>query len=253
MSHHIDCHNGSLLSIPVCQSDEQDDDRHHFIHISLLSAGPLKTAEGYSLDDDNATIYSDAVDVCHFPPRREWPDKILKKKAAQELEPQSDETIKSLVQVLHIHVDILASMRDDAWRKYRLSKAANVLARLTSGTTKCSICDTSCYDTQKLKITFKSKPLKKNSYECTVCSKYFGDSQSLKAQRKKLAKGGYTYKCKQYHRKYAPSHSSILEIFGKHEKICKKRLSSGLVPKRFHCTMCHRNYAHVHDLKRHID
>ena len=45
-----------------------------------------------------------------FPPRREWPDRILKKKAAQSQAPQSDEIIESLPQVHHIHVDILASM-----------------------------------------------------------------------------------------------------------------------------------------------
>ena len=43
-----------------------------------------------------------------FPPRRESPDRILKKKAAHA--PQSDEIIKSLPQVHHILVDILASM-----------------------------------------------------------------------------------------------------------------------------------------------
>ena len=53
----------------------------------------LKTAEGYSLDDEDAAIYIDAEDVYHYPPRREWPDKTLKKKAAQTLEPQSYETI----------------------------------------------------------------------------------------------------------------------------------------------------------------
>ena len=45
-----------------------------------------------------------------FPPRRELPDRILEKKAAQLQTPPSDEIIKSLLQVHHIHVDILASM-----------------------------------------------------------------------------------------------------------------------------------------------
>ena len=79
-------------------------------HTSLVSARPLKTVEGYSLDGEDADIYSDAEDVNHFSPRREWPDKTLKKKVAQSQAPQSDETIKSHPQVHHIHVDILASM-----------------------------------------------------------------------------------------------------------------------------------------------
>ena len=109
------------------------------------------------------------------------------------------------------------------------------------------------YNTQKLKNHIKCKALKKNSHKCTVCGKYFEDSQLLKIHRKKLAKGGYTHECEQCHKKYVPNHSSILEIFGKHEKICKKRPSSALAPKRFQCALCHRNYAHIHDLKRHID
>ena len=62
----------------------------------------------------------------------------LKKKVVQSQPLQSDETIKSLLQVHHIHVDILASMRVDACREYRLSKVENVLVRLTAGETKCS-------------------------------------------------------------------------------------------------------------------
>ena len=45
-----------------------------------------------------------------FPPRREWPDRILKKKAAHSQTPWSHEIIESLLQVHHIHVDILASL-----------------------------------------------------------------------------------------------------------------------------------------------
>ena len=44
-----------------------------------------------------------------FLPRREWPDRILKRKAAQSQVPHSDEIIESLPQVHHILVDILAS------------------------------------------------------------------------------------------------------------------------------------------------
>ena len=45
-----------------------------------------------------------------FPPRREWPDRINKKKDAQSQAPQPEEIIESLPQVHHIHVDIQASM-----------------------------------------------------------------------------------------------------------------------------------------------
>ena len=66
-------------------------------YTSLLSARPSKTVEGYSLDDEDAAIYSDAEDVDHSSPRREWPDRTLRNKVAQSQAPQSDETIKSLL------------------------------------------------------------------------------------------------------------------------------------------------------------
>ena len=140
-------------------------------HTNLQSARPLKTVKGYSLDDENAAICSNAEDVNHFSPRREWPDKTLKKEVAQSQAPQSDETIKSLLQVHHINMDILASMGFDACREYRLPKVENMLARFTVGATKCSICCISCYNTQKLKNHIKSKHLKKSSHKCTVCGK----------------------------------------------------------------------------------
>ena len=102
--------------------NEQDDKGQVLTHISHLSARPLKTAEGYSLDEEDAAIYSDAEDFNHFSHGREWPDKILKKKAAQSQAPLSDETIKSLLQVHHIHVYILAALGVDACREYRLPK-----------------------------------------------------------------------------------------------------------------------------------
>ena len=163
----------------------------------------------------------------------------------------------------HIHVGILASMGVDACREYRLSKVENVLTRLTAGATKCSICGINCYNTQKLTNHIKGKHLKKSSHKFTVCSKYFGDSQSLKVHRKKHAEGGYTLKCEQHHKKY-PSRGKLNEHkethlegrfkcthcakpfkhtrnLRKHEKICKKRLSSAPMPKRFQCTLCHGN------------
>ena len=48
-------------------------------------------------------------DVSHLSPWKEWPGKTIKKFAHSQA-PQSDETIKFLLQVPHIHVDILASM-----------------------------------------------------------------------------------------------------------------------------------------------
>ena len=82
--------------------------------------------EAYSLDEEDVAIYSDAEGVYHFSHRREWPDKTLKRKATQALEPQSDETINSLPQVHHIQVDILVSMGVDACREDRLSKAGSL-------------------------------------------------------------------------------------------------------------------------------
>ena len=199
---HGDGSNSSLFCIPASHTDEQDDEGQLLTHTSFMGAGPLKTAQGYSLDGEDAAIYSDAEGVDHFSPKREGSDKTLKKKAAQSQAPQSDETIKSLLQVNNIHVDILASIGVDVCREYRLFKVENMLSRLAAGTTKCSICGICCYNTQKLKNHIKSKHLKKSSHQCTVCSKYFGDSQSVKVHRKKHAKGGYTHKCRQCHKKY---------------------------------------------------
>ena len=151
----------------------------------------MKTVEGYSLDDKYAAMCTDAEDVNHFSPKREWPDRALRKKAAQSQAPQSDETIMSLLGEHHIHVDIQASMGIDACREYRLFKVENVLSRLTASATKYSICGISCYYTQKLRNHIKSKHLKKS----TVCGKYFGDTQSLKVHRKKHAEGVCTQKC----------------------------------------------------------
>ena len=85
--HHGDSYNSSLFCIPVSQTDEQDDEGQVLTHTGLPSAGPLKTAEGYSLDDEDAAIYSDAEDVDRLSPRREWPDKTQEKKAAQSQAP----------------------------------------------------------------------------------------------------------------------------------------------------------------------
>ena len=117
LSHQGDGYNSSLFCLLVSHSNEQDDEGQVLTHISLLSARPLKTMEGYSLDDEDAVIYSDAEDVNYFSPWREWSDKILKKKVAQSLAQQSDETSKSLLQVHHTHVDILVSMGVDACRE----------------------------------------------------------------------------------------------------------------------------------------
>ena len=85
-----------------------------------------------------------------------------------------------------------------------------MLPRLTVGTSKCSICGISYYNTQKLENHIKSKHLKKSSHKCNTCGQYFGDSQSLKVQKKKHAKGGYTLECEQYHKKY-PSRGKLNE------------------------------------------
>ena len=98
LSHCRDVYNISLFCLPVSQTDEQDDKGQVLTHISLLSDRPLKTVEGYSLDDEDVAIYSDAEDVHCFFPRWEWPDRTLKKKVAQSHVLQSDETIKSLLQ-----------------------------------------------------------------------------------------------------------------------------------------------------------
>ena len=148
----------------------------------------MKTTEGHSLDDEDSAIYSDAEDVDHFFPMKEWPDKALKKKTARSQAPHSDETIKYLLQVHQIHVDILASMGVDACKEYRLSKVENVLSRPTAGTTKCSICCISYYNTQKLKNHIKNKHLKKSSHKCAVCGKYFRDLQSLKVIQRSIHK-----------------------------------------------------------------
>ena len=97
LSHHGDGYNSSLFCLPVSQTKEQDDEGQVLPHTRLLSAKLLKTVEGYRVDDEDAAIYSDAEDVNHFSPRREWSDKILKKKVAQSQAPKSDETIKSLL------------------------------------------------------------------------------------------------------------------------------------------------------------
>ena len=62
-------------------------------HTSLLRASPLKKAEGYSLDDEDAAIYSDAEDAIIFLLGGSGLTEPLKKKAAQSQAPQSDETI----------------------------------------------------------------------------------------------------------------------------------------------------------------
>ena len=78
--------------------------------MNRMSARLLKTVEVYSQDDEHAIHILMLRMLIIFPPRREWPDRILMKKAAQSQAPQSDEIIKSLLQVHHIHMDILASM-----------------------------------------------------------------------------------------------------------------------------------------------
>ena len=109
--HHGDGYNSSLFCLPVSQTNEQDDEGEVLTHTSLLSVRPLQTVEGYSLDDEDVAIYILLLRMfIIFLPRSDWPDRILKKKAAQSQAPQSDEIIKSLPQMHHIHVDILASM-----------------------------------------------------------------------------------------------------------------------------------------------
>ena len=111
LSHHRDGYNSSLFCLPVSQSDEQDDKGQVLTHISLLCARPLKTVKGYSLDDEDAATYIVILGMSFiFLLGVRGPDKILKKNGAQSYAPQSDETIKSLLQVHHIDMDILASM-----------------------------------------------------------------------------------------------------------------------------------------------
>ena len=60
-------YSSSLFCLPVSQTDEQDDKGQVWTHTSLLSGIPLKTMEGYSLDDEDAAIYSNPEDVnCFF-------------------------------------------------------------------------------------------------------------------------------------------------------------------------------------------
>ena len=45
--------NSNLFYHPASQADEQDDEGQVLTHTSLLSPRPLKTVEGYNLDDED--------------------------------------------------------------------------------------------------------------------------------------------------------------------------------------------------------
>ena len=77
-------------------TDEQDDEGQVLTHTSHLSARPFETVEGYSLHDDDFFLPGGTC--------------LVESLRRRQQAPQSDEIIKSPLQMHHIHVDILATM-----------------------------------------------------------------------------------------------------------------------------------------------
>ena len=125
-------HNWSFFSfvLPVKENVITSEDGESLIERDLVKMAPLVKCPGYSLQNEDPSVYSDGEDFDSFCPDREWPDEELVNQpapASTSLPTQpssstltaSDSQVKKLLESHHLQVEVLKSIGIDPCLEYQ--------------------------------------------------------------------------------------------------------------------------------------
>ena len=125
------------LHFSVCQVEEGDS-----ITLDVLAVNPLIKHPGYHLDLDDLGIYSDDEDYVEGVKLQwEWPHhSLLKVTEIPEVSEEHALLIKRTLKAHHFNAWLLESLRVNACKQYKLTKADTVLKVVKKGDSSCRIC-----------------------------------------------------------------------------------------------------------------
>ena len=216
--HHVGCvcatlvvphHNWSFSFVfPVKENVITTEDGESLIERDLVKAAPLVKSPGYSLQNEDPSVYSDGEDFDSFCPDREWPDEELVNQPApastsQPTQPSSptltasDSQVKKLLESHHLQVEVLKSIGIDPCLEYQRGQATFHLTKVRKGDVTCPLCSQKCANTQKLRNLIRARHQEVTAFRCSMCHKSFGDSYSLKVHQEGHRKSVQSkYRCR---------------------------------------------------------
>ena len=264
------------------------EDGDSLIEHNLVKVAPLVKSPGYSLQNEDLSVYSDGEDFDSFCPDREWPDEELVNQPApastsQPTQPSSptltasDSLVKKLLDSHHLQVEVLKSIGVDPCLEYQRGQATFHLAKVRKGDVTCPLCSRKCANAQKLKNHIRARHQEVTAFRCSMCQKSFGDSYSLKVHQEGHRKSVQSkYRCRlckkgfdtashlQQHKADHTSQGASCQFCGKklahlrsilsHERGCKKNpvYKEQARVRAFKCLLCTAAYFHQKDLNRHM-
>ena len=253
----------------------------------VLAVGPLETAEGYNLAEEDPKVFDDGDDPDNFNPQRVWPHLPLPQvqasiqSAAAKVAPTSrvsKKFIKHLLAVHHSHVQLLKSLGVNACEQFQQSQAPSIT--VIPGQKHCKFCDMEFAESKNLHghlCHFHSREFKepgKPTHKCIECGKIFGLAYSLKLHKHLHEDGGRSFKypecpksfisvgklnehAKQHKGRvncsWCPASLADPKQLGQHQKVCRKCPGAPQeLVRPFKCDQCGRAYTQKKGLHHHI-
>ena len=181
----------------VEETDVEDDAGEILKEVYIQPVAPLEFHAGYRLASEDPAIFSDGGEddrdgwVCP----RVWPQVPIPVRAAPSSTSRPATTSLSteapcgsahhqlkrdLLQQHHNLVNLLAALKVDACKEYRLHNASAVLSRVKEGNKTCTICRKVCSSTQILKTHIRGQHMKDPTLQCSQCNFTAGDKYGLR-------------------------------------------------------------------------
>ena len=211
----------------------------------------------YSPSAEPVAIFTDCEDHDMFVGRREWPELALPSQrpqgqssepstsAAQAPVPASPEQLRASKKVVdrmlaahHAQADALKALGVDPCLEYKNKQAPEILAKVRSGHTVCTVCGKKCSNSQKLKAHIRSKHVEDLKYKCPECEKQCGDAWALKCHMLQHVTTGKSHQCPKCPKAYSkPGH--LQQHLADHTGV------------KFNCEFCGKGFAHVRSKNSH--
>ena len=201
-----------------------DADEDLYSYLENLGTDSVTLVPGYDFSNEPHSIYTTG-DLCHFIPRREFPDQALscdtpaapstqsqpqplsqpgpEPEPEPEPEPSVITGLKEKLQQSHDQqIDMLRGLGVNACQVYMEKRVERVVSHIVPGTKVCTFCKKSLKNTQKLKSHIRSHHSRSEAYEFSVCSKMVGNAFALKVHMRLHENNGKKHHCHVCGKKY---------------------------------------------------